>query len=151
MAPVAQRFGVWAPASRFFSAITDLVAVVQREVDRLCSFSSPCMHAPPPPACPLRLLLTAAKFSPSRHHQTWRWCALLPYATAVSQRQSRATCVTAQAPPTAFICDMTITPLHFACSGKVPVLLALSIALGQKQPSTFLCGETSTAPEQRRP
>ena len=62
--PVAQRFGEWVSASRTFSATTDLIAVVQREVGRLCSFSSPCMHAPPPLACLLRLLLTAATFSP---------------------------------------------------------------------------------------
>ena len=37
----------------------------------LCSFPSPCMHAPPPPCCLLRSLLTATKFAPSRHpHQT---------------------------------------------------------------------------------
>ena len=35
MRPVAQRFGEWASASRTFSAITDLLAVVQREVARL--------------------------------------------------------------------------------------------------------------------
>ena len=80
---VAQRFGEWASASRTFSTITDLIAVVEREVDRLCSCSSLCMHAPPPPACLLRLLLTAATFPPSRHHhQTWEWRALSPYATA---------------------------------------------------------------------
>ena len=49
--PAAQRFDEWASASRTFSATTDLIAVVQREVDRLCSLVSPCMHAPPPPAC----------------------------------------------------------------------------------------------------
>ena len=74
--PAAQRFGEWASASRTFSAITDLIAVVQCEVDRLCSFFNLCKHAPPPPAClVLRLLLTAATVSPSRHHNpTWRWC-----------------------------------------------------------------------------
>ena len=36
--PAAQRFGEWASASRTFSAITDLVALVQREVDRLFVF-----------------------------------------------------------------------------------------------------------------
>ena len=65
MGPAAQRFGEWVSVSRTFSAITDLTVVVQRGVDRLCSFFSPCMHAPPPPACLLRLLLTAATFSPS--------------------------------------------------------------------------------------
>ena len=33
--PVAQRFGEWASASPTFSAVTDLIAVVQGEVDRL--------------------------------------------------------------------------------------------------------------------
>ena len=33
--PVAQRFGEGASTSRTFSAITDLIAVVQREADRL--------------------------------------------------------------------------------------------------------------------
>ena len=51
MGPAAQRFGEWASASRTFSAVTDLIALVQREVDRLCSFFSPCMHAPSPPSC----------------------------------------------------------------------------------------------------
>ena len=60
MRPVAQRFGEGAYASRTFSAITDLITVVQHEIDfYLCSFSSPCMHAPPPPACLPRLSLTA--------------------------------------------------------------------------------------------
>ena len=47
----APRFSEWASASRTLSAITDLIALVQREVDRLCSFFSPCMHAPSPPSC----------------------------------------------------------------------------------------------------
>ena len=34
--PGGQRFGEWASASRTFSAITDLIAVFQREVDRMC-------------------------------------------------------------------------------------------------------------------
>ena len=33
--PVAQRFGEWVSASRTFAAITDLIAVLQREVDLL--------------------------------------------------------------------------------------------------------------------
>ena len=36
--PVAQRFGEWVSASRTFSAIIDLIAVVQREVGRLFVF-----------------------------------------------------------------------------------------------------------------
>ena len=52
MGPVAQRFGDWASASRTFSAITDLIAVVQREVvDCVHFLVHACMHAPPPPAC----------------------------------------------------------------------------------------------------
>ena len=57
MGPAAQRFGEWASASRTFSAIADVIAVVQREIDRLCFFFSPCMHAPPPPACLLRFVV----------------------------------------------------------------------------------------------
>ena len=49
MGPAAQRFGEWASASRTFSAITDLITVVQREVDRL---SLLLVHA-----CMLHLLL----------------------------------------------------------------------------------------------
>ena len=52
------------------------------------------------------MLSTAATCSPTRHHHqattgSWRWRALSPYATAASQRQSRAACVTVQAPFTA--------------------------------------------------
>ena len=66
MRHVAQRFGEWASASRTFSAITGL-------------FTS------------LRLCLTAAAISPSRHHhQACRWCGLSPDATATSRRQYRA-------------------------------------------------------------
>ena len=143
MGPAAQRFGEWASASCTFSAITDLIAAVQREVDILCSFLSPCMHVPPPPtACLLRLLLTAAMFSPSRHHQqTWRWRALSPYTTSASRSQSRAACLTVQAPFIAFLCDKTKTPEQCSCSGKAPVFgghtLGTSIALGNQKPSTF--------------
>ena len=38
MGPGAQRYGEWASASRTFSAITDLIDVVQREVDILFVF-----------------------------------------------------------------------------------------------------------------
>ena len=65
MGPAAQRLGEWASASHTLSAITDLIALVQRELDILCSFFSPCMYAPPPPACLLRLLLTTATFKAS--------------------------------------------------------------------------------------
>ena len=104
MGPAAQRCGEWVSASRTFSAITDHIAIVQREVDIyfLFSFES-SMHVPPRPACLLRLLLTAATFSPSRHHhQTWRLRALSPDATAASRCQSRAAFLTVQAPFTAF-------------------------------------------------
>ena len=86
------------------------------------------------------------------------WRALLPYATAASRRQSRAACVTVQAvqaPLPPVLCGMTITPLQFVCTGKAPVLravyLIMSIALEKNSRQRFLYGETSTAPEQRRP
>ena len=89
------------------------------------------MHAPPPPAWLLRLLLAAATFSPSRrHHQTLRWRALSPYATAASPGQSRAACVTVQAPFVASLRDMAITPLQLAYSGKDPVLRAVYLGMG---------------------
>ena len=95
------------------------------------------MHAPPPHACLLRLLLTTATFSPSKHHhQTWRWRTWSPFDTAASRRLSRAACVTVQAPFIAFSMWHDHNPLQFACSGKVPVLRAVSlsmcIALGKK-------------------
>ena len=93
--PVAQRFGEWAPASRTFSAITDIIAVIQREVDRLFAFIFKSMYAPSTSPC------LPAMFSPSRHrHEMCRWRALWPYATAASRRQSRAAGVTVQAPVT---------------------------------------------------
>ena len=39
MRPVDQRFGEWASGLRTFSAITDLLAVVQREVQLRCGSS----------------------------------------------------------------------------------------------------------------
>ena len=45
MSPVAQRVGEWASASRTFSAITDLIAPVQREVNRLFVFIFWSTHA----------------------------------------------------------------------------------------------------------
>ena len=45
MGAVAQRFGEYAPASRTFSAIADLIAVVQREVYRWFVFIFMSMHA----------------------------------------------------------------------------------------------------------
>ena len=64
MRPVAQRFGEWASASRTFSVITDLVAIVQRGVDRLFAliFETMIMHACMFHLLLLRLLLTAATF-----------------------------------------------------------------------------------------
>ena len=53
MGLVAQRFGEGASASRTFSAITDLIAIVQREVDRLFVFIF-LVHA-----CMLHLFLPA--------------------------------------------------------------------------------------------
>ena len=45
MGPVAQSFDEWASTSHTFSIIAVLIAVVQKEVDKLCLFTSP------PPAC----------------------------------------------------------------------------------------------------
>ena len=107
MRPLAQRFVELASTSRTFPAITDLLAVVQHEVDRfffLRFLAYPFRFLDPLllPACLLKLLLTAAAFSPLRHHlQTWRWLALSSYATAASRGQSWAACVTVQAPFTA--------------------------------------------------
>ena len=47
----AQRFGEWVSASRTFSAIIDLIAVIQREVDRLFVFIFWSMHACSAPSC----------------------------------------------------------------------------------------------------
>ena len=51
--------------------------------------------------------------------------------------------------------NKTIIPWQFACSRKVPVLravyLRMSITSGKNSRKRFLCGETSTAPQQRRP
>ena len=43
--PATQRFVEWASPSRTFSVIIDLIAVVQREVDRLFVFIFWPMHA----------------------------------------------------------------------------------------------------------
>ena len=151
--PIAQRFGEWASASRTF-AITDLISVVQRDVDRLCSFSSPWMHAPPPPTRLLRLLLTAATFSPSRHHH--RTCVDRPPSRPTLRRRvgvnTGLLVLQYRHLLAPVLCCMTITPLQFACSGTIPVLrvfpLSKSIAPGKKKPSTFLIRRDSTAPEQ---
>ena len=45
MDPAAQRSGGWASDSRTLSAITDLIALVRREVDRLVVFIIESMHA----------------------------------------------------------------------------------------------------------
>ena len=149
MRPFAQRFGEWASASRTFSAITDLLAVVQREVAScLSSFSCPCMLR-----LPAESLSVAATCSPTRHHHqtttgSWRWRALSPYATAASQRQLGAACVTVQAPFTSCslwhdhdpiaVCLLRESPCftgrppeHEHCSGKY-------------SRQRFLCGKTST-------
>ena len=105
MGRAAQRCGEWASASRTFSAMTGLIAVVQREVHSLCSFFSPCMHAPPPPgpACMLRLLLTAATFlAVKASPPDVEMARLVALRYAVSRRQSRAACVTVHALFTSF-------------------------------------------------
>ena len=45
MGTAAQRFSVWASASRTFSDITELIPVVQREVDILFAFILQSMNA----------------------------------------------------------------------------------------------------------
>ena len=96
-----------------------------------------------PPACLLRLLLTAGTFAPSRqHYQTdVERHALSSYATVATRRQPRAACVTVPAPVAAALCGMTITLFQFACSGKRTVFqavpLSMSIALGNQRPSAF--------------
>ena len=135
---VGQRFGEWASASRTFSAITDLLAVVRREVARFivhaCSSSS-CL--------PAEILSTAATCSPTRRHDqtatgSWRWRALWAYATAAGQRQPLPACVTVQAPFTACSLWHHHNPvLQFAFSGEAPFLRAVylntSIALQRKK------------------
>ena len=90
---------------------------------------------------PAEIVSTAVTCSPTRHHHqtttgSWRRPALLPYATAASQRQSRGACVTRHPLPSV-LCGVAIIALQFACSGKAPVLRAvplsmMSIALGKK-------------------
>ena len=107
MSPVAQRFGEWASTSRTFTAITDLLTVVQREGARLPAlFSRPCALPLSSclPSC-VAILSTAATISPTRqNHQTTtdleRWCILPSYATEASQRPLRSSPVTVQAPLT---------------------------------------------------
>ena len=140
MGPAAQRFGVWASASRTFSAITDLIAVFQREVDRLCSFFSPCMHACSTSSClPAEFVVDysyvfAVKASPPDVEM-----ARLVVLRYGGESASGPGCLR-DATGTLYhlFSDITITPLQFACSGKAPVLpavsLSMSIALGKKMP-----------------
>ena len=99
----AQRFGEWASASRTFSSITDLLVVVQREVDRLfklhflvraCSTSSSCLPDEIVVDCSYVL---AVKASPPDVEMA-RLVALRYGGESVSVR---AACVTLQAPFTA--------------------------------------------------
>ena len=64
-------------------------------------------------------------------------------------------CVTVQAPFTACSPWYYHSPVGGCCSGKTiavsrAVYLGMSIALEKNSRQRFLCGETSTAPEQRR-
>ena len=94
------------------------------------------MHAPPPPAYLLRLLLTTATFR-RQGITTRRGVARLAALRYGGESASVPGC----------LCDgtgtlyrlfsgMNITPLQFACSGKTPVLravpLSMSIELGKK-------------------
>ena len=97
-------------------------------------------------------------FSPSRHHhQPWRSRALSPYATAVSRRQSWAACVTVRVPFTAFSLWHDHNPIHcnLLAQGKSlirgPSPEHERCSWEKDTRKRFLCGETSTAPAQRRP
>ena len=48
---VAQRFGEWASASRTFSAVTDLLAAVEREVATYLACLHFLVHARPTSCC----------------------------------------------------------------------------------------------------
>ena len=98
--PVAQRFGEGASTSRTFSAITDLIAVVQREADRLFVSIFQPMYACSTSSClPAGIVvdssyILAFEASPPDVEMA----RLSPYVTATSRRQSRAACVMVQAP-----------------------------------------------------
>ena len=71
MGTAAQRFSVWASASRTFSDITELIPVVQREVDILFAFILQSMNACSTSSCmPAEIMVEcsyvlAVKASPS--------------------------------------------------------------------------------------
>ena len=122
----------------------------------LCSFFCPCMHAPPPPAWLLRLLLTAAMFSPSRHHhQTWRWRALSPYATYGGASESVPGCLFDGTGTLYRLFSVTRlkpqTRVHaqgkLLFSEGIPWARALLWEIESRQ--RVLCGETSTDPKHR--
>ena len=103
MGPVTQtHFGEWASASRTFVAITDLMAVVQREVDMFFVLIFESMHAcsnsyfmPAEVDCSY---VNAVRASPPDVVMA-RVVALC--ATAASRRPSRPACATVKAPFTA--------------------------------------------------
>ena len=133
MGPAAQRFGEWASASRTFSAITDLIAVVQREVNRLFKFHF-LVHACSTSSClPAEIIVDcsyvlAVRASPPPDLEM---AHALRYGG--ESASVRAACVTVQAPFIAFclwhdrnpiaICLLRESP-RFAgrfpehCSGK---------------------------------
>ena len=142
MGPAAQRFGEWASASRTFSAITDLIAVVQREFDT-CSFFSPCMHAAPPACLPAEIVVDcsyvlAVKASPPDVEMA----RLVPLQYGGESALVPGCLCDGTGTLYRLFSDMTITPLQFACSGKAPVLrvvyLSMSIALGKSSRKRFL-------------
>ena len=155
MRPVAKRFSERvSPRAPSLPTPTSSPSMSVRLMDCLClHFRS--MHAPPPATCLTRLQLTAAAFSPLRHHrQMWRWRALWPYSTAVCRHQSFAACAMVKAPVTAWslwhdhnpIYDCSFLAQESHCMRAL--LLRISIALETVLPSRFfLCGKISTAPE----
>ena len=140
MGPTAQRFGEWASASRTFS-ITDLIAVVQREVDGCVHL---LLHA-----CVLHLLLPAYRDCCWLQLRSRRQDITTRRGDGAPCRPSRRLRVgvspglidrRCKHPLSPFLCDKTKTPAHCSCSGKAPVFGGQAralIALRNKKPSTF--------------
>ena len=138
MAPAAQRFGEWASASRSFSAITDLIAVVQREVDRFFVFIFESMRVCPTSSClPAEIVVDYSYVLAVKASSPDVEMARLVALRYGGESASVPGCLCDRRGTFYRIfSDMTITPLKFACSGKAPVLravsLSMSIVLGKK-------------------
>ena len=104
MDPATQRFGEWAFASRIFSAITDLIAVVQREVDMLFVFIFVSMHACSTSSCmPVEIVVDcsyvlAIKASPPEVEMA----RLVAPRYGGESESVRAACLKVQTPFTAY-------------------------------------------------